>query len=166
MGEALRALPEITPNRDAWPAVRRALPRKVDFRHPGWWGAALAASVAGALFLAPQFRSPVPAPQVVAAQPLPGLVARSQALEADWQRLTPTRVVSLREAARSAALQDRIAMLDQMLADGWSRQRNAGLEQELWRQRVASMQQLVDLRMAPSGWSRTALKEPASSQRR
>jgi len=141
---ALKALPAHRAPRDRWPVVREALAgerRRVRIARYSWAGLAAAAALVGVIGV----RSiPHSAADDQAAQEVATLVDESQQLEAMLHSLDREgRVVNGATAAAIAALEDRIAAVDQ----GISRAQAVSMPEEsmadLWRERVVLMDQLV-----------------------
>ncbi len=139
----LRALPARHPSRDRWPEVRDTLAaaRRERRRRIAWslTGLAAAAGLAAVLVVSGlgMNATPVYADEIARAK------LESAALEADLaDHSGPGRVVSGREAALCAELEDRIAVVDGALA-------RVARETELldlWQQRVELMQHLYAVR--------------------
>lgn len=148
LGDALRALPPLSPPHDLWPRLHARLPVARRRPHPFWW--ALAAALGLALLL-PAWLAPGddPSPAPVAGIPaddepvaLAALMHESAQLEA-WLRFDAgTDVESAVHASLEVALRDRIAGIDRLLA---------GDEVEpaalvpLWQERVLRLRELVGL---------------------
>ncbi|MDH3198831.1 MAG: hypothetical protein OEO21_11390 [Candidatus Krumholzibacteria bacterium] len=148
-GAGLRALPGRRPSRDRWPAVRgvlaaerRARSRRTVTR---WMGLAAAATLAGLVAT----RAFGPAVTPVYAADLALAKEASATLEeqlAAWDG--PGRVMSGREAAIAAELEDRIAVIDGALPEVTHEARLL----ELWQQRVELMQQLYTVRVTRAAY--------------
>jgi hypothetical protein len=137
----LKALPPRHPSRDRWPALRAAWreDRGARRRQVAWRvaGFAAAATVAGLLLVRAVTPTTAYADEIALAK------QQSAALEAGLAAHDPNgRVVSGREAALCAELEDRIAVIDGVLAQA---AREAELL-DLWQQRVDLMQQLYTVR--------------------
>lgn len=148
---ALKALPPLSPARDRWPAVRDALRagRWRRARTMGLAGLAAAAALAGVIV----FRAMSP-PDAVADQ-LTRIKAASAELESGLSLLAPDgRVVSGREAALAALLEDRIAVIDGELVRAALPEAAAAESQvlNLWRERVDLMQQLYTVRVTRAAY--------------
>jgi len=131
----LKALPALRAPRDRWPAVRAAVLAERGRRRRVWrvGSLAAAAALAGVLLLRPW-----------------GTQQRSATLESTLKQVgggVDGRVMSGREAAVAAALEDRIAAIDGELAD-----REAEEQLNLWRQRADLMQQLVQVRVTRANY--------------
>jgi len=139
----LKALPVRRPPRDRWAVIRAEAEagRRHGGRAIGFLGLLAAAAVAGLIVFRPWSDS-LHAELSQAKQ-------QSATLESTLQQVGgDDRVMSGREAALAAALEDRIAVVDALLEnqDSRSRDRDAQLVQ-LWQQRVQLMQQLVNVRV-------------------
>lgn len=146
----LKALPSFSAPRDRWPVVRDALVasrRRQRIARASWSVLAVAAT----LVLLIGVRSvPGSGPDVLVAQEIQSLVQESQELEVllqDYYR--QGRVVNAATAATIADLEDRIALIDL----GIERAQAAAMPQDdmadLWRERVALMDQLVTTHVRP-----------------
>ena len=140
----LKALPALRAPRDRWPAVRAAVLAERGRRRRVWrvGSLAAAAALAGVLLLHP-WGTDLQAELVQAQQ-------RSATLESTLKQVgggVDGRVMSGREAAVAAALEDRIAAIDGELAD-----REAEEQLNLWRQRADLMQQLVQVRVTRANY--------------
>lgn len=158
LAAALRALPASSPPTAAWPALATRLHRRRAARQAAWF--ALPAACAAALVLAlawPQlpWRTARPAVASVAAANhaaanVGATVATLQASSSQWQAWTqqldrqgaPLDGPTL---AAAVALQDRIGLIDLQL----SAARNPDTAANLWRQRIALLQQLGLLHLQP-----------------
>ena len=147
---ALKSLPSFAAPRDRWPIVREATKasrRRQRIARGGW--TALAAAAAFVLLIG--VRSiPGSGPEILAAQEVASLVEESQELEVllqDYHR--QGRVLNVAAAATIADLEDRIALIDL----GIERAQAAAVPQDdmadLWRERVALMDQLVTTHVRP-----------------
>ena len=141
----LRALPALRPPRDRWPAVQAVLRAKRSRRRRTWgaWSGslALAATIAAVLLMQPSGLG------VVHAE-LSQVKQQSATLEDSLTQLNVERsVLSGQEAARIAALEDRISLLDGTLAQQveGAHQGDAELVR-LWQERVGLMRELVNAR--------------------
>jgi len=146
----LRALPRVVPTRDPWDSIA---PRPVAARRGlRWAGSGLAAAASVALFLVwsggPGVEPPAPdaAPRVV------GELRKLQRASEELGRLersVPRRraIVSAREESALATLEQAIASVDGRLAGADPVGTGPGVE-DLWRQRVALMDALVQVRLA------------------
>ena len=142
----LKALPARSPARDRWPAIRASVMEGKARRHRRWaaWSMAAAAVLAGVLVFNPF--SPPPA-----SADLAQVKAQSAALESQLQAPeTEGRVVSGRDAALIAQLEDQIAQIDGQLATEQTEQADAQLQ--LWQQRVNLMNQLVQVRVVRASY--------------
>src|SRR6266704_1117924 len=137
----LKALPVRRPPRDRWAVIRAeaAAGRRHGGRAIGFLGLLAAAAIAGLIVFRPWADS-LHAELSQAKQ-------QSATLESTLQQVGgDDRVMSGREAALAAALEDRIAVIDALLEgrDSRTRGRDAQLVQ-LWQQRVQLMRQLVNV---------------------
>lgn len=138
----LRALPPRRPSRDLWPAVREVLAadRRSRRRRLTWRIAGLAAAAALAGVLVVQGG---PEATLAYADEIARAKEQSALLEEELAEYSgPGRVVSGREAALAAELEDRIAVIDGALAQA---AREAELL-NLWQQRVELMEHLYAVR--------------------
>jgi predicted anti-sigma-YlaC factor YlaD len=147
----LRALPNLNPPRDRWPAVRAtflAERRKNRMKKVRWGSLALAASLAGIMTVQVVNKQNTTVAEV---QNLEQLRSRSQQLEDQLRAYDPAnRVMSGATAGAVAALEDRIAAVDQELdRPQMPRDNLVGL----WRQRVQLMQGLVNVHAARATYS-------------
>jgi len=148
----LRALPNLNSPRDRWPAVRASFMaerRKARMKRAGWGSVALAASLAGIMTVRvvnnQQHKN-------TAVQDLQALVSQSQQLQEQLRAYDPAnRVMSGATAGAVAALEDRIAAVDQELDRGPQMPRDNLVG--LWRQRVQLMQGLVNVHAARATYS-------------
>ena len=141
----LKALPALRPPRDRWPAVQAVLRAERSRRRRtlgAWSGSlALAATIAAVLLMQPSGLG------VVHAE-LSQVKQQSATLEDSLTQLNVERsVLSGQEAARIAALEDRISLLDGTLAQQveGAHQGDAELVR-LWQERVGLMRELVNAR--------------------
>lgn len=145
----LRALPARHPSRDRWPVVREQLAaerRAMRRRSAVRWTGLAAAAVLGAVLVSRSF-GPAATPAYAADIAL--AKETSAALEeqlATWEG--PGRVMSGREAAIAAELEDRIAVIDGALP---AVSQEARLLQ-LWQQRVELMRQLYTVRVTRAAY--------------
>ena len=138
----LKALPVRRSPRDRWAVIRAEAEagRRHGGRAIGFLGLLAAATIAGVIVFRPWSDS-------LHAE-LSQVKQQSATLESTLQQVGgDDRVMSGREAALAAALEDRIAVIDALLEnrDSGSRGRDIQLVQ-LWQQRVQLMQQLVNVR--------------------
>lgn len=133
----LNSLPQIAPERDAWPLIQRRLQagEARGYRH-GVLGLAAALLLGLGVWLAlPQAQDPVAATADV-------WMARSQALQEVLRGLdTRGRVLSGAQARTMALLQERLTLLDLALAD---QDQPNDRSQGLWRYRAALMSRLIE----------------------
>lgn len=143
--ERLRALPNVPPPADGWPALasklraRRQQRLRIAF--------ALAASVIvsfSAVLMLPKpdpisTSSPPPAASGASAQDVAALMARSRALESHLSQMRETVPVwDERSAARTARLEGELSLVDLQLSDA-----EPNRAQRLWRDRVDLLNRLV-----------------------
>jgi hypothetical protein len=142
--ESLRALPELAPEHDLWPAIRAAAAGERSRRRllrAGWAAAGLAAAVS----LLVGVRGAVEAMhEMKTAREVRSLVAESQRLE---QTLRTSggegRLTSGRVAGTIVNLEDRIAVIDARLAPNRNESLASGEALELWQERVRLLDALV-----------------------
>lgn len=142
----LRALPPRSPARDRWSEIRAGVVATRARRHRRWaaWSMAAAAVLAGVLVFNP-FSPPS------ASADLAQVKAQSAALESQLQAPeSEGRVVSGRDAALIAQLEDQIALIDGQLGGQQAAQADAQLQ--LWQQRVNLMNQLVQVRVVRASY--------------
>lgn len=144
----LKALPALTPARDLWPVVdarRRSARRTGTLRKIGVAMMALAASLAGVAVVNTLRDAGAPA---VADGELAAVKQSSQALESMLDAYDPeARIVDGRTATMAAALEERIAEVDQQLqrAGGAGSAPAEAQVLDLWRERVGLLDALVDV---------------------
>lgn len=142
---ALKSLPAYRAPRDRWPVVRESLrlqQRRVRMGRYAWASLAAAATLVGFIGVRSLSHS---APADLAAQEVQTLVEESQQLEALLHAIPREgRVVTGATAASIAALEDRIAAVDQGIARAQAVSMPEESMADLWRVRVALMDQLVD----------------------
>lgn len=149
----LRAMPTFTPPRDIWPRVarsvqRRRLRRRLNY---GAIGLAAAATLAAVVVL----RGPAveesaqPSDVWVAEASSPDMgpiIHRSRELESILQAYRPAqRVYNAPTALAVSVLEDRIVLLDRMLAEGRVIGADRAVLVGLWDERVAALETLVGL---------------------
>ncbi|HYK10276.1 MAG TPA: hypothetical protein VEV39_05730 [Gemmatimonadales bacterium] len=142
----LKALPARSPARDRWAEIRGTVVAERHRKRRRWaaWSMAAAAGIAGVLVFNPF--SPPPAKADLAQ-----VKAQSAALDIQLQAPEAEgRVVSGRDAALIAQLEDQIAQIDGQLANQQAAQMDAQLE--LWQQRVHLMNQLVQVRVVRASY--------------
>ncbi len=152
----LRALPELRPPVDRWPAVRAAFEARQRRKRLEWiGGAALALAASLTLVLvAPRALRQMPGPAPVATRrpaagvpesgELDALVRRSQRLEATLDRYQPAgRVMDASSASAVAEIEDSIALIDARLSAAPKGRVASREEIGLWRDRVRLMDDLV-----------------------
>lgn len=143
----LKALPSRSPARDRWPEIRETVLAERRRRTRRWagWSMAAAAALAGVLVFHPF------TPPTANAENLAQVKAQSAALESRLQAPEAEgRVVSGREAALIAQLEDQIAQIDGVLSSEQASQMDAQLQ--LWQQRVNLMNQLVQVRVVRASY--------------
>ncbi|HXF95995.1 MAG TPA: hypothetical protein VNI61_07810 [Gemmatimonadales bacterium] len=148
---ALKALPALSPARDRWPEVRDSLRTARRSRHRAWSLVGLAAAAALAAIVV--FRPG--ASGLAYAEQIEHLKRRSATLESELARLPPEgRVMSGREAALAALLEDRIAVIDGELVRLGLSEAPATESQvlDLWRERVDLMGQLYTVRLTRAAY--------------
>ena len=144
----LKALPARSPARDRWPEIRAGVLAARARRHRRWagWSVALAATVAGILVFHPF------TPPAASAEDLAQVKAASARLEGQLQSSgSEGRVVSGRDAALIAQLEDQIAVIDGQLS---GQQDGSALDDQLrlWQERVNLMNQLVQVRVVRASY--------------
>ena len=142
----LKALPARSPSRDRWSEIRGSVVAARAKRHRRWaaWSMAAAAGIAAVLVFSP-FSPPA------AKADLAQVKAQSAALESRLQAPEAEgRVVSGRDAALIAQLEDQIEQIDGQLANQRTEQVDAQLQ--LWQQRVNLMNQLVQVRVVRASY--------------
>ena len=141
----LKALPALRPPRDRWSQVRDEIVGARHRRRRAWggWSLAAAAAVAGVVVLGPWGQGSTLHAELTQAK------QQSASLESTLQQVEPEgRVMSGREAALAAQLEDEIAALDAQLITP----RQEAQEVNLWRQRVDLMQRLVQVRVTRASY--------------
>jgi len=142
---ALKALPALHAPRDRWPVVREAAigeHRRTRIARYSWAGLAAAATLVGFMGIRSMQHS---AADDQAAREVATLVEESQQLEAVLHQIPREgRVVNGVTAAAIAALEDRIAMVDQGIARAQAVSMPEDAMADLWRERVVLMDQLVN----------------------
>jgi len=146
----LKALPSLRPARDRWPMIRAQVLAGQRSRRRRWVASGLAAAAVAAGVVVVQ---PLRTSHAYAAE-LAQVKQRSASLEAALQRYDPaSRVESGRAAALAAALEDRIAVVDDELG-----RLNGGAARDdrvlvrLWQNRVDLMQQLVGVHVTRAAY--------------
>ena len=143
----LKALPSRAPARDRWPEIRASVVAVRHRRNRRWvaWSMAAAAALAGVMVFRPF------APPSASAEDL--AQARAASAQLENQLRSPEvvgRVVSGRDAALIAQIEDQIAAIDGQLAGRRSDAVDAQLQ--LWQQRVDLMNQLVQVRVVRASY--------------
>jgi hypothetical protein len=145
---ALRGLPDYAAPGDGWSRVVR---RAAQDRRPtglAWAAAAATAVLALGLLLRLPGESLPPAPSVTAASELDGLRERSAWLEAQLAGLPEPAAQRLGTTYTVALLEDRLALLDDALSEAALEPGSPAYAETLWRERVALMGSLVQVRHA------------------
>ena len=141
----LKALPALQAPRDRWPVVREAVlgeRRRKRVARYAWTGLAAAAALVGVVGIRSIQHSGA---DDQAAQEVATLVEESQQLEAMLHQIPREgRVVNGATAAAIAALEDRIALVDQGITRAQAVSMPEDAMADLWRERVVLMDQLVD----------------------
>ncbi|HET7790931.1 MAG TPA: hypothetical protein VFK78_09060 [Gemmatimonadales bacterium] len=147
----LKALPALTPPRDRWPAIRRAV---VAARSRRVWrmrfsGLAAAAALAGLALLWPIGLRRSYGDEIAKAK------QQSAVLDSTLQEYDPdSRVVSGQSAALAAQIEDQIAAIDGELVRLSAAQADGAAPDlaKLWRQRVDLMQKLLNVRVTRAAY--------------
>jgi hypothetical protein len=156
----LRALPEVHPSTDRWPAIERAL--RVDRRRRQVRSGALAmaAAIAFLVVASAVWRQPAPpTPTPLAEKPvekpvgkaseLAQLIDRSDSLEAKLRRLPDPSTLSIGAAATLVDLEDRLAFIDKCIEQ---LRRGSGSPEEisaLYKTRLEILEELISRRKPP-----------------
>ena len=143
----LKALPSRSPARDRWPEIRATVTAARQQRNRRWvaWSMAAAAVLAGVMVFRPF------TPPSASAEDLAQARAASAELENTLRSSAPDgRVVSGRDAALIAQIEDQIAAIDGELATSGPSGVDAQLQ--LWQQRVDLMNQLVQVRVVRASY--------------
>ena len=146
---ALRALPDYAAPADGWSRVVRRAGR--DRRPAGLAWAAAAATVVlalAAVLRLPGEPLPLPQPVMATASELDGLRERSDWLEAQLAALPEPAAQRLGTVYTVALLEDRLALLDDALSEAALEPASPAYAEALWRERVALMGSLVQVRHA------------------
>ena len=142
---ALKALPQFTPPRDRWPAVRAAFTasrRRTRVARVAWSGLAAAAVLVLAVGVRGLSNSSRDATSV---QQLEALVQESQRLEDVLRSVSVDgRVASGLTAAAIVELEDRIAVIDASIGAAQVGPFSEDDVRDLWRERVTTMDALVN----------------------
>lgn len=138
LGDALKALPLLQPERDLWADLARELapPKKRQSRWPYLLSAA--AVIALAVLILPRTPQPTTPSE---ADPLQAWIAHSQQLE-DRLRVLESRPTDAETALAGAELEDLIGLTDLQLSVADKPED----ELVLWKQRVLLMNELTELR--------------------
>jgi len=139
----LRALPTLTPARNAFPAVQRQLAE--DLRHRWQRRFAMGGLAAAAALAIAVVGNDLARPaELDASEQLETAMSRSQVLERTLNAWRPeTRAMDARTAEIVIQLEDRIAEVDGRL----ERARRLAEQVELWQERVGLMSALVDVHL-------------------
>jgi hypothetical protein len=142
--DALRALPVLAPERDAWPAIRAIAAEEHGRRRlarAGW----MAAGIAAAVSLLAGVRGTIEAVQEMrVAREVRSLVAESQRLEQTLRSPEASgRAVDGRVAGTIVNLEDRIAVIDSRLAPNRDEALASQDALKLWHERVRLLDALV-----------------------
>lgn len=154
----LRALPNLRPARDRFPAVRARLVadrRRRQVRWAGAGGLALAASVVLFMILGPIGGTADPQ-ETAASNELLETISRSQQLERALVALEPEfRVLDGRTAAITGRLEDRLQLVDRDLQAADQLDRAVRLQEQLrlWRERVGLLDALVDVHVTRASYA-------------
>jgi len=153
LGDALRALPMMAPERDLWASIAKSLPTpEVTAPRRRWpMFLAAAAAVLVAVLVFPMFRSspPNPVDPAIPDDARAAWIAESQALESTLRGLEH-RPLDARSAMAGAEIEDLIGLTDLQLSVA-DRPED---ELALWQQRVLLMNELAQVRR--SGRARVA----------
>ena len=144
----LKALPARSPARDRWPEIRAGVLAARARRQRRWagWSMAAAATVAGVLVFHPF------TPPAASAEDLAQAKAVSARLESQLHSSeSEGRVVSGRDAALIAQLEDQIAAIDGQLS-GQEDGNALDAQLRLWQARVNLMHQLVQVRVVRASY--------------
>jgi hypothetical protein len=151
----LRALPTFTPPRELWPRVaaavrQRRLRRRISYALSGL--AAAAALVGLVLLRGPAAGSAQGGGDVwiaeAASQDLGPVISRSRQLESLLEVYRPAyKVYDAPTALAVSVLEDRIVLLDRMLAESRSIGADRQVLRGLWGERVAALETLVGLEL-------------------
>jgi hypothetical protein len=156
----LRALPELRPHTDRWPAIERALRADRRRRQVRWGAFAMAAAIAFLVVASALWRRPLPpSPASVAEKPvekpvgnsseLAQLVNRSDALESKLRQLPEPSALSMGAAATLVDLEDRLAFIDKCIEQ---LRRGSGSPVEvsaLYKTRLEILDEMISRRKPP-----------------
>lgn len=146
----LEALPELAPPPDAWDTISRraaAAPRLVRRRTlPAAAAAALLAAVVALWLLPEPPEGAGPGAGVPEGTALAGLLEENARLEALLAELPEPSTMRLGTAYTVAALEDRLAMVDDGITAVTLEPYRPDVAEELWRERVVLMNSLVQVR--------------------
>ncbi|HUO94602.1 MAG TPA: hypothetical protein VMT92_00075 [Steroidobacteraceae bacterium] len=155
IARALKALPDVAPPADGWSRILRA--RAVDRprrRPSASFALATVALALATLALLPLLGRgpppPEPADAGLAADPVADLAARSADLEQLLAALPAPRSARASTALTAAALEDRIALVDERLTAPGDAPLSASATRALMRERVVLLDSLVRVRYATS----------------
>jgi hypothetical protein len=143
---ALKALPSMTPPRDRWGGVREGVVAQRQRARRIWAGWATAAAAAAIVLIVGVTGLPGGTADDVARQELESLMRESEDLETLLQSYhgQAGRVVDGMTAAAIADIEDRIAAVDWTIQQAQQTSVTPVEMTDLWRQRVALMDQLVN----------------------
>lgn len=152
----LKALRAYGPPRDLWPRVAARIKRRRMLTRASLGLAGLAAAAAiAAVLLAP---GAVPEPNAdswvaeMSSEDLGPVISRSRQLETLLETYQPgARVYDAPTALALSVLEDRIAVLDGMLAEGRSMGADREMIRGLWGERVETLEKLVGLQVVTQG---------------
>ncbi len=152
----LRALPQLEPPRDGWPAVAASLARRrVRVRRAfATLGLAMAATIAGVLVVRGRSDEVTPARAAdvwvaeARSQDLGPMIHRTRELESLLESYRPAyRVYDAPTALAVSVLEDRIGLLDRMLDESRAVGANREFVFQLWDERVEALETLVNVQM-------------------
>ncbi len=147
---ALRSLPSFTAPRDRWPIVRETLAATRRHQRAARVGWSVLAAAAALVLLIGVRSITGSGPETLAAQEVESLVQESQELEDVLQEYyRQGRVVNAATAAAIADLEDRIAVIDLGIERAQAASVPSDDMADLWRERVALMDQLVTTHVRP-----------------
>lgn len=154
--ERLRALPEISPSHDAWPAVAERLYSRRRWRRVGLGAVLLAAAVvSGLLVLKGPVDQGASAPDVAAVDDrrpvdLQPYITRSQELETVLSNYIPDRpVLDAGQALAVSVLEERLLLIDEALLESQTGSVDQQLVRDLWERRVETLETLVGVHLVP-----------------
>lgn len=148
----LTALPSLTPPPVAWSAIRERAARAT--APPRWAGPAAAAAASVLIALAASWllvgrQQPVAAPAMPSGHaPMNALLAENARLEALLSQLPESRTTRLGTAYTVAAIEDRLALVDDRITTVSLEPYAPEVAEDLWRERVTLMTSLVQVQYA------------------